>query len=132
MQAIIQQIDKEDNGQARIFVLFTDNATIKVGEWIIVTAADLNGLKRQLQDRINQIQSPFTLVDTLALGALDLTITTTPPTQAEIDKAQFFSDLSNYQQFQNLVNLKILTGSEKEVTDLLSKIKTEYKASYFA
>lgn len=127
MNVIINQIEKTD-GKASVYVVFTDNVSIKVGEWIDVNTSDLDSFKRHLQARAAQIQNQFNFIDTLVVGPLDLT---TSSIIEDVDKKQFFSNYLKLQQLNTLKNTGVLEGTEKEYLDLLNIVKAGYKPEYF-
>lgn len=123
-------------GRIKVLVTHTGNAgepPILQELWIdgSLTAAQLQA---QVAAKCATLNSVVTVRNQITKGQTVSTVVVaaTPPTQAQLDQMKFFSDLAKLQQFQTLITLKVLTGSESEYTTLLAAVKTEYQPAYFA
>ncbi len=52
------------------------------------------------------------------------------PTQAEIERDQWFADRQKLRTLMELVRDGVFTGSEKQITDLQTKIRADFKVTY--
>lgn len=128
MKAIILDT-RTHNNIPQALVVFTNEVDIKTDSaWTDVVVADLPSFTKQLQGQGNLIPARSAFIKSLTPGqVIDLTPDSViPPTQAELDKQQFFKDLGRLQSFKQFKD-----PTDKELTDLLAKINAEYKAEYF-
>jgi len=66
-------------------------------------------------------------------GEVDFTgVVESTPTQAELDKQEWFRDFNRLERVQILIDLTVLTGNETAVTNLRNKVKTNFKPAYIA
>lgn len=120
-------ISLKDNNTTAVVVF--DNTKTKERRELPVTPdfiSVVRNIAKQLSNRDTELLS-------LAPGPLDLSVPE-PPTP-EIDHSndarnQFYSDLSKYQQIQNLVTLGIVNSNAKEIATLKSTLQNEYNFTY--
>ena len=123
--AKIEKVEKIGR-QARALVSFNHPTESNFTEYVSFSTLSL--LKAALNGRLNELATLYAEADSVTLGAIDTTIT--PPTQAEIDKAQFFVDYSRWLQVKKAIDVGVLTGSETQAVALLNKVKADFKPAY--
>lgn len=117
---------QKENGLVRVFLQYTNGTEIVEDNILISTLADL---KRAVKQRIDRFETADNLIKNLPLNT-PVDIGVVQPTQAEIDKQTFYNDMSKLDRLKQAVNLGILTGNEAIITNLVTKIKAEFKPEY--
>lgn len=87
------------------------------------TAEAIKKAFRSYLDEINVVPDVIT----------DLTVAPeTPPvqTQAEIDRAEWFVNRNKLKTLMELVRDGVFTGTEKQITNLQTKVKNDFKVTY--
>lgn len=92
--------------------------------------ASLEDLKRHAAAQIERLEKADTNATTITTGDLDLTGVKEELTAAEIAKREWFRNFGRLEQIQKLIDLGVLTGQEKPVTDLLAKVQTNFLPAY--
>jgi hypothetical protein len=117
-------------GVMQVVVEFS-NGTITFTRAFNINSAD--DLKRQVRNEITRLNELAELATTLPDGSYTPTETTPPaPTQAVLDKQEWFPDFTRLERVQELVTLGVLTGTETAVVALRNKVKTNFKPAYIA
>lgn len=114
--ANIISINPQADGTSKIEVQFTNGATTTPSEYVV--PADATGLQYFIQQRLNALN--FTPP---AVGPYTPpTPTITPPTQAEIDYANFAKWLNLTIALSAAKNLGWITGNEPIVTNIKNQV----------
>lgn len=121
----------KQNGAVYITVSFTDSIDTIVENFPV--NSDIEGLKRQIASKIDDMTQAYALADSLTPGLIDTTPTlpvVNPPTPAQLAERQFAADYYLLQQMQRAVNLGVKTNTDKDFLDQLSKVKAEFSSDY--
>lgn len=121
--------EKQDDGRLRLVITYTDGVSKSQQNLFVDSSFDATALKNIVINRLAQLGSLDALKKALVLGPIDTT--TTPPSQAELDKQTFFSNLGKLSGLDSLVKLGVLSGSAQEFTDLKTLVTSEYKKEYY-
>lgn len=128
MQAKILQLEKGVDGQARVYVQFSDGSNPINPEWITINTPKLTAFKQQLQARAEQIKNNFAFAETLILGDFD--ITKTSLSQDEIEKEVWFTKYGEYKKLLQAAEKGFIKSDDTSITDLLTDLKQTYKSEY--
>lgn len=123
---MVKIISKEKTGDGRFKVTVDVNGEKK--EYSVFTLEQLKSEVRADVEKQNAIDD---LDTNLIVGTFDYSETITPPTQAELDRKQFFEDFSKYQRVMEFVDLGLISASNAKVTALKNKVISEFKPEYF-
>lgn len=127
--ATLDLVEKQDDGKVRILITYTDGVSKSQQNLYVDSSFDAPALKNVVINRLAQLTSLDALKKTLPLGPIDTT--PIPPTQTELDKQTYFSNLGKFSGLDGLVKLGVLSNSEKEYTDLKALVISEYKKEYY-
>lgn len=94
----------------------------------LMNVTKLAELEGRVRGRLSELNGA-TGIDTLALGAFTPP-TIAEPTQAELDKTNWFRDFGRLEKVQELIDLQVLTGNETQVVNLRNRVATNFKAAY--
>lgn len=95
----------------------------------IENVQNLANLKTSAKFFIDTLTAMETFADTITTGVFDTTPDTL--TQAEIERNDWLKDYYKWIKIKkNLVDTGILTGSETQLTNLLTSIQTNFKPAY--
>lgn len=95
--------------------------------------ASLTDIARHAKAQIARLEKADANLASIVVGDIDLALAVdVVPTQAELDKQEWFRDFGRLEQVQRLIDLGVLTGSETAVVNLRNKVKTNFKATYVA
>jgi len=127
--SIIQKSFAEGNMQ--VVVQFTDGTDTITKAFNIGSEGDLKGQVRREAARLTEL-SAFS--QSLPNGAYNPTDTPpTPPTQAEIDKQEWFRDFNRLERVKKLQELGGMPVSwDTYLTTLATKVQTSAKKAYIA
>lgn len=90
-------------------------------------------VKRTIKRYIERLELADASIASITEGTIDLaTITQENPTQAQIEKSEWFADFRRLEQVQRLITLGALTGNETPVANLRNKVKDNFKPAYIA
>lgn len=117
---------QKENGLVRVFVQFSNGSEVVDDSLIITSLAEL---KRAVKQRIDRLESAQTLFTNLPLNT-PVDVSVTQPTEAEIARQTFHDDMAKLHRLRQAVDLGILTGNETIITNLIIKIKSEFKPEY--
>lgn len=115
------------NGKLTVNLELT-NGTDVVNKAIenVQSLANLKISVKQLTETLTALES---FADTISTGSFDSTPDTL--TQAEIERNDWLKDYYKWIKIKkNLVDTGILTGSETQLTTLLSSLQTNFKPAY--
>lgn len=118
---------KNNEGNRIVVVVEFSNGTTTLSENIIVVSD--GDLARKVKGKIKQLEYIESTFDDLIVGGFINTSEPTP-TQAELDKNEWQNDFSKLQRLKIAIGLGILNGDEALVTNLRTKIKTNFKPEY--
>lgn len=127
--ASLDFFEKQDDGKVRLLITYTDGISKSQQNLFVDSSFDATALKNAVTTRIAQLSSLDTLKKTLVLGPIDTTPTL--PSQAELDKQTYFSNLGKLAGLDGLVKLGVILNSVKEYTDLLTLVSSQYKKEYY-
>lgn len=127
--ANLDAVEPQPDGKLRLLITYTDGVSKSQQNFFVDSSFDVAALKTVAINRLGQLGSLDTLKKTLVLGPVD----TTPivPTQAELDKQTYFSNLGKLNSLDGLVKLGVLSSSAQEVIDLKALVMSEYKKGYY-
>lgn len=127
---IINKEILKERAQIVLTVRFSDgNASHDKFMYFAATVTE-EAVKRAIKEEIERLTAAAS--NTITTGSVDLTgvVVKPEPTQAELDKQEWFRDWGRLQNVQLLISHGVLTGTEKPVTDLRTKVATNFKAVY--
>lgn len=127
--AIVQQVNK-DSERPTAVILFTDGVKYKRLETFDLNGITFEQFKLQVEAKRKMFEDQFTWVDTFTTST-PITPTVEVKTQAEIDRDTFFAAYTKLQKLNTLVTNKVITATDKIVTDQLAIVKSQFKSSYF-
>lgn len=127
--ATLDLVEKQDDGKVRLLITYTDGTSKSQQNLYVDSSFDGAALKNTVINRLVQLGSLDTLKKTLILGPIDTTVT--PPSQSELDKATFFSNYQKLASIKGAVQLGVVDGAAKDVTDLTTLVQSQYKKEYF-
>lgn len=127
--ATLDLVEKQDDGKVRLLITYTDGVSKSQQNLFVDSSFDATALKNAVINRLTQLGSLDALKKALVLGPIDTT--PTPPSQAELDKQTYFSNLGKLQNLDNLTKLGIILDSAKEFTDQMTLVQSQYKKEYY-
>lgn len=127
--ASLDFVEKQDDGRLRLLITYTDGVSKSQQNLFVDSSFDATALKNVVINRLAQLGSLDALKKALVLGPIDTT--PMPPSQAELDKQIFFSNLGKLNGLDGLVKLGVIFNSAQEYTDLKTLVTSEYKKEYY-
>lgn len=116
------------DGAPIINVEFTDGTTNFVQKF---SANNIATLKQLITNKLKDLSDSDTFIAGLPDGAFDATITTTPLTQAEIDRNTWIAKYTKLVRAKTtLVDTGVITAAQPTYAALLSDVKAGLKAEY--
>ena len=95
-----------------------------------VKPQDKQGFEYWVKDRLNSLNGLAELIAEDNLNK-EVVIPTSPePTADEIAKMEWFRDFGRLERVQRLIDLGVLMGTETPVTNLRTRVRTNFKAAY--
>lgn len=112
-----------------VSVVFADGTTIPFSR--VFSTSDFESLKSELRQQIAALTAQDSFLQALTKGPVDLTTAPpTPPTQADIDRKNYFNLLEKYKQVQQDIANGLIKADDPAVTQLTSNLKAAYKPEY--
>lgn len=109
----------------------SDGTTVYIEKMFFPLNMTEDGIKATVKHYLDQLERAQTFVDNLPLGIVDTsTVVDTTPTQADLDKQDWFRRFGRLQTVQKMIDLGILTGNETQITALRNGLKTDFKVAY--
>jgi hypothetical protein len=120
---------KEEVAQGLRITVDFSNGVKTITETVI--PQDETGLKYWVKSRLASLNSIEVIDSTYTVDTeIDTDDVVVPPTQAELDKVEWFSDFARMERVQKLVDLGVIPSDHAKVTALRTKLQTNLKASY--
>ena len=119
-----------ENGVLKVIVEFSDGVTT-VEEWC--KPQNWDGFKYWVKSRLETFNTgkDFSLADGQAVDVSDPVVVPPTPTQAEIDRNEWFKQYAKWIKIKyNLIDTGIVAANAPQLVTLLDNIKTGFKASY--
>lgn len=121
--------NKEEIEQGIKLTVEFDNGTKSFEETVI--PQDKVGFNHWVASRIKSLNTLEELKEEDNIDkVVDLSTETDNLTQAEIDKQAWFEDYSKLIDVQKLIDLGVLSGSEKKIVELREKVKADFRPDY--
>ena len=119
------------NSQLVIGVTFTDGTDTQTQSLRYGADFDFNAIKRNIKQRLDLLNAGESNAEAIATGVVDVaSIVEDPRPQAEKDASDWLRDFNRLEKVQQLIDLGVLNGNEKPVTDLRTKVATDFKPVY--
>lgn len=117
-------------GVMQVVVQFSDGTDTVVKAFNISSE---NDLKRQVKNEINRLNELSSFSKVLSVGAYTTPKSeSTPPTQAQLDKEEWFRDFGRLENALKLVTMGVLNESTPALVALKNKVTTNFKPAYIA
>lgn len=116
---------KQEQDKVRVYLQLVNGSHTLFTD-VVVGSKD--ELKRVVKNKIRALNETTTLDDVLVGDSFD--VSDPAPTVDETNKANFANDVSKLQRIKMAIDLGILTGNETFVTNLITKIKNNFKQEY--
>lgn len=94
----------------------------------LVTIQTMDELKTWTTNRLALLEKTDTLESQLVQGPFDAS--PTPPSQDEIDKLKYFSDLASLNNMVELIAAGVKKNTDQDFVDLQALVKSEFKPEY--
>lgn len=104
------------------------NGSVVVKETFMVNSID--DLKNQARSKIIQLNTLISDYTSLPTGSVDVSKIISPPTQDEIDRRNYITDLNNYQGILNAQSLNVLGSPLNMAGSILTALQNNFKVSY--
>ena len=109
-----------DNGTKSFEEIVIPQDKVGFNHWVASRIKSLNTLEElKEEDNIDKV-----------VDVVDLSTETDNLTQAEIAKQAWFEDYSKLIDVQKLIDLGVLSGSEKKIVELREKVKADFRPAY--
>lgn len=118
------------NGDLKVEVEFTDGTSKWTESMVVRNAIDLNQKIKNRLETLNEQEQFFGSITTGTYHPTDTPIIA--PTQATLDKSEWFRDFNRLERIQKLIDLGALTGTEAAIVNLLNKVKSNFKPAYIS
>ena len=88
-------------------------------------------IKANVKTRIDLLNAGEAGIENISEGAVDIsTVPDTTPTKAELDAQEWVRNFNRLEKVQQLIDLGVLTGNETAVTNLRTKVSSDFKPAY--
>jgi len=119
------------NSQLLVDVTFTDGTDTQTQSLRFGADFDFNAIKKNIKQRLDLLNAGEANVTAIAVGEVDVsTIVEDPRPAAEIEADEWLRDFRRLEKVQQLIDLGVLTGNETPVTNLRTKVSTDFKPAY--
>lgn len=132
----LDQFSIDPDGTVVVRMTFTDNATFKKQNTYRLNPFILESLKSQVRGDLASFKTPEDPKQTLVIGPFDSSSTVIPPppppdpTPEEKARSKFIKDLFFLRQMQKAITLGVMTANDKEYTDQVNLVASEWLDSY--
>lgn len=117
------QLEKQ-NDSIRAVVVFDDGVKYKVQKDLFLN--DITTLVSVCRQTAIKLEALYSNTDKITLGPIDLSDTTIPPTQEELDKQAFFRLVGKKENLK-----RSLSPDHQDIIKAQADVDAAYKAEYF-
>lgn len=119
---------KTNDGNTVVEVIFTDGVSQKFPKSISTTGFDLASFKAAVKAQLDSLDKADTAQIKLPLGPFDPSPTL--PTAGEQTRTAYAADVRLYAQMTRAIAIGVKTNADKDFTDTVERLKTNFIASY--